>query len=203
MRSIPAWAGKPPRDRRRLLIRWVHPRVGGETAFGLRTATPHGGPSPRGRGNRVRAAHGDSPRGSIPAWAGKPRSGPCASATSPSGVHPRVGGETAGRTHPNLLRPISGPSPRGRGNRKRHIRSVDLRRSIPAWAGKPRAGSAGLLRCRVHPRVGGETLSFSCLPPCRQGPSPRGRGNRPRRPDPTGHEGSIPAWAGKPLMTPK
>ena len=72
-------------------------------------------------------------------------------------------------------------------------------RSIPAWAGKPswRCGSGAA--CGVHPRVGGETrrqmraLSDGC------GPSPRGRGNQIREAVPEGVEGSIPAWAGKPV----
>ena len=70
--------------------------------------------------------------------------------------------------------------------------------SIPAWAGKPPAGSRLDRGNGVYPRVGGETavMSPATIPP--RGLSPRGRGNRdwPQVPDVL--EGSIPAWAGKP-----
>ena len=185
-RSIPAWAGKP--------VRTGHAAI-------------CGGPSPRGRGNLVTA-------GGLTAYE-DPRSGKRARALH--GVHPRVGGET-GRTatfaagirrgvHPRVggetsatryrLRARSGPSPRGRGNR-RSPRSEDLAMS-------------------VHPRVGGETRAGRCPVRTARGPSPRGRGNRYRAaprgfmgPSPRGrgnHKGeqgisaivgSIPAWAGKP-----
>ena len=151
-RSIPAWAGKPagcgwPRPMPR-----VHPRVGGETLHQLPIRGLSTGPSPRGRGNLAAPGARGAGRGSIPAWAGKPvGAAPC---ERPSGVHPRVGGETHMLvTYTMCLR---GPSPRGRGNHR--LQRLRRRgRSIPAWAGKP----ALLLRQNLP----------------RWGPSPRGRGN--------------------------
>ena len=112
-RSIPAWAGKPVQRNRRPVIVRVHPRVGGETAgFAIGARVPRG-PSPRGRGNLERTPVTRPPRGSIPAWAGKPR--PAARSGCPEEVHPRV----------------------GRGNQERGGGGWDGHRSIPAWAGKP------------------------------------------------------------------
>ena len=192
--SIPAWAGKPARPRRTPSCSTVHPRVGGETMNGRLYRPRFFGPSPRGRGNRglTFVAHNDSR--SIPAWAGKPATQ--ASASCSTRVHPRVGGETtalsvgAGATF--------GPSPRGRGNRRRGGRCRGASRSIPAWAGKPTTFRSLIPAFRVHPRVGGETVYHRPFKRSGRGPSPRGRGNRaplhPRRP----LSRSIPAWAGKP-----
>ena len=55
IRSIPAWAGKPPQHgpvRQRFK---VHPRVGGETGAPTPPTWSGGGPSPRGRGNPLQA----------------------------------------------------------------------------------------------------------------------------------------------------
>ena len=91
--SIPAWAGKPIFARCLGARTAVHPRVGGETILGVRQNRLAAGPSPRGRGNRVGIMCALPRLGSIPAWAGKPTTGP---KTPRSGrVHPRVGGETA------------------------------------------------------------------------------------------------------------
>ena len=152
-RSIPAWAGKPGACRRRTTAPKVYPRVGGETRYVGRRRWSHDGLSPRGRGNRresaVRAAGG----GSIPAWAGKPVE------ALPLGrgqrVYPRVGGETSSADTVRKL--IVGLSPRGRGNRDRVGWRAEDRRSIPAWAGKPRLRQRRAAARRVYPRVGGET----------------------------------------------
>ena len=53
-RSIPAWAGEPPRGKAPIPTRRVYPRVGGGT-LGMWTETDvRQGLSPRGRGNRYR-----------------------------------------------------------------------------------------------------------------------------------------------------
>ena len=132
------------------------------------------GPSPRGRGNRVRPVELHLLAGSIPAWAGKPCS---IRWTRRIGwVHPRVGGET----------PI------------RVDRLAAQEGSIPAWAGKPPGRRQALASVRVHPRVGGETRISSAIHLLRAGPSPRGRGNPVRIATPHHSPRSIPAWAGKP-----
>ena len=213
-RVHPRVGGEPPDDRRGAPDRPVHPRVGGETVFRPYPTVFGTGPSPRGRGNLLRRAGRRVLQGSIPAWAGKPKSDrgysdsngsipawagkplSCGPRGRAFGVHPRVGGETE---HAGLrCRAQPGPSPRGRGNLVMLPIEVLGYRSIPAWAGKPRRVDRGPRGRGVHPRVGGETpstiLRFTSL----GGPSPRGRGNLwvgvSHRPSP----GSIPAWAGKP-----
>ena len=110
--SIPAWAGKPPRRMAGAPPPKVYPRVGGETSAVGIISDGQSGLSPRGRGNRRRQIMPMLSSGSIPAWAGKPRASPCASADL--GVYPRVGGETAMASSGPAAN--SGLSPRGRGN---------------------------------------------------------------------------------------
>ena len=131
--SIPAWAGKPGRADKPVRLRWVYPRVGGETWEQIPGETPKQGLSPRGRGNLGNVHATPLLVGSIPAWAGKPRAPgiPCGMRR----VYPRVGGETV----VDVMEPFreGGLSPRGRGN-LRNIHRIALEiRSIPAWAGKP------------------------------------------------------------------
>ena len=192
--SIPAWAGKPrPFRRWRQSIR-VHPRVGGETRRVLRMRLSREGPSPRGRGNRVGDTDVPPYIRSIPAWAGKPRQG--LSCRARGQVHPRVGGETPRLAESGEIG--RGPSPRGRGNPSRY-ETEDIRSgSIPAWAGKPTPPQPVAPRGMVHPRVGGETTVTAPVLVKLEGPSPRGRGNQELFREMNVHEGSIPAWAGKP-----
>ena len=246
--SIPAWAGKPAENFFQRYEGKVHPRVGGETEnpalggssspYGVRGVHPrvggetrlpssdHGGfkrsgrgPSPRGRGNRaVEAGTAVLVRGSIPAWAGKPRRRTAQG--SRAQVHPRVGGETA--ICASSSSSSCGPSPRGRGNRrKRDARAISQGLSprgrgnprcrahgarccgsIPAWAGKPEHTHSTQAHTQVHPRVGGETHRSADPSQLSRGPSPRGRGNLGTRIDITSDAGSIPAWAGKPPAQP-
>ena len=107
-----------------------------------------------------------------------------------------MGGET---DLPGLIASVqSGPSPRGRGNRRAARSGALVSRAIPAWAGKPWPGLAWHGWRSGHPRVGGETYILRhCWHLC-WGPSPRGRGNPVQgRWQPVQH-GAIPAWAGKP-----
>ena len=70
--AIPAWAGKPAGAVPHCRAQAGHPRVGGETSGGASNSSIFQGPSPRGRGNRMRTKKiGILPR-AIPAWAGKP-----------------------------------------------------------------------------------------------------------------------------------
>ena len=172
------------------------------------------GPSPRGRGNPTTNRPASAIRRSIPAWAGKPRASD--RRTACVAVHPRVGGET--RFGGQCPKCMTGPSPRGRGNRQPHIQAHPGGRSIPAWAGKPRAKGkkvdavpvhprvGGETRYEVddktgqgvHPRVGGETALSTVIDSHVEGPSPRGRGNLEVDHELVSLDGSIPAWAGKP-----
>ena len=96
------------------------------------------------------------------------------------------------------LRDGRGLSPRGRGNR-RHVSVPHFYiRSIPAWAGEPFWGVAALALLKVYPRVGGGTTSRLSIACCRNGLSPRGRGNLVQKVLAGDSARSIPAWAGEP-----
>ena len=178
-------------------IREVYPRVCGETGGALPSDDLQQGLSPRVRGNRPWSSRPLLRWRSIPACAGKPPvSGGGASALA---VYPRVCGETVESRH--SVSPLSGLSPRVRGNHRTSRRSVPEGRSIPACAGKPSACAAKRVVGKVYPRVCGETGEPMLSAGTTKGLSPRVRGN-PR----TGRRrrraaGSIPACAGKPSAT--
>ena len=197
-RSIPAWAGEPFVPAGRYLLYRVYPRVGGGTFRKLAHLIPGDGLSPRGRGNQP----GDSSRskagGSIPAWAGEPRSNE--GRTQSESVYPRVGGGTPA---PLPIPPIgTGLSPRGRGNPGEWVGASVDPGSIPAWAGEPAPIAPGAGRQRVYPRVGGGTRWIPSSGMVPWGLSPRGRGNRCARKAWRVIDRSIPAWAGEPLSWP-
>ena len=152
------------------------------------------GLSPRGRGNRRIGGRQDGSVGSIPAWAGKPRSALCRSCRPP--VYPRVGGETWAPS--SIHRRCRGLSPRGRGNQRQPDGTYKRLRSIPAWAGKPVSTRWTCRVFEVYPRVGGETSGTTAPTSRPMGLSPRGRGNHHLEIRVMASFGSIPAWAGKP-----
>ena len=151
-RSIPAWAGNPPRRSIRRCRSGVYPRVGGEPSYSLSGTGSPNGLSPRGRGTPDRISFPPAYTRSIPAWAGNP---PRHRSRAIRGmVYPRVGGEP---TSPRrLYQTCSGLSPRGRGTRQPDAAHHRERRSIPAWAGNPQRPAAGPRPSQVYPRVGGE-----------------------------------------------
>ena len=172
----------------------VHPRVGGGAPRSRRSPRSPRGPSPRGRGSRRYPGAGCLGDGSIPAWAGEPRS------TSPAArrcrVHPRVGG---GATEVALVsEQHRGPSPRGRGSRAEARSATSTTGSIPAWAGEPSPTPSWGSSCKVHPRVGGGAIYSKSRQPSQYGPSPRGRGSHALVRDVRDATRSIPAWAGEP-----
>ena len=134
--SIPACAGKPPFESRRCSAEGVHPRVCGEASMAAVPSVAVRGPSPRVRGSPARTSARDSRTGSIPACAGKPFSATGWPRTFR--VHPRVCGEAIGVRV--VATAYTGPSPRVRGSRTKSPRASCCPRSIPACAGKPRAG---------------------------------------------------------------
>ena len=112
--------------------------------------------------------------GSIPAWAGEPKS--VGQFPSFKTVYPRVGGGTFSRALFFSL--FMGLSPRGRGNPGSRMLRETLSRSIPAWAGEPWRDNRAAGKAAVYPRVGGGTGA---------------------RQSTGAAEGSIPAWAGEPM----
>ena len=151
---IPAWAGKTVPPVTLPGYQGAHPRVGGENWFHARVSQALRGSSPRGRGKPSVRLRKCTPRGLIPAWAGKTRLGTLT--TSRSRAHPRVGGENSRASVGTLLG--TGSSPRGRGKRSRAWSPPPTPGLIPAWAGKTTRGQACTWRERAHPRVGGENM---------------------------------------------
>ena len=133
LRSIPACAGEPVRERAVAIPVEVYPRVCGGTGFDGRLPPRPQGLSPRVRGNpygyRARRAR----EGSIPACAGEPDRG--ASAPGPDWVYPRVCGGTFIASP--RLGARRGLSPRVRGNPRGRREDRRDPGSIPACAGEP------------------------------------------------------------------
>ena len=153
------------------------------------------GLSPRVRGNQLQQAHRRPHRRSIPACAGEPHASHVTIAVSR--VYPRVCGGT--KTAPEILPPMSGLSPRVRGNRRLCGQRGETDRSIPACAGEPLGVDAGLGDEQVYPRVCGGTAAPIDAPKSAQGLSPRVRGNQLMVASATAAGRSIPACAGEPV----
>ena len=96
--------------------------------------------------------------------------------------------------------PVSGLSPRVRGNRHWHLFSLRRHRSIPACAGEPKAQVPSGSGVTVYPRVCGGTTVGDLVAVATEGLSPRVRGNLGAWPDGDGRRGSIPACAGEPPL---
>ena len=192
--SIPACAGEPVISSLRLTPNRVYPRVCGGTVGQYPVIHPHGGLSPRVRGNLRATEWRKLCRGSIPACAGEPTN--ARGHTQKVAVYPRVCGGTVWLTAATLA--TLGLSPRVRGNQGHHQHHAPELRSIPACAGEPNPCRQSLQPDRVYPRVcGGTTMGASCSrrPP---GLSPRVRGNLDAGLGVVGVPGSIPACAGEP-----
>ena len=192
--SIPACAGEPGWSCRRWCRGRVYPRVCGGTPGAVGHQSPRMGLSPRVRGNRRPRFCSASTGRSIPACAGEPAMAVIRS--SWARVYPRVCGGTA-----RALRRVAsywGLSPRVRGNpgQERYVRKPSG--SIPACAGEPNPTSSRIIKRRVYPRVCGGTQRRRGNAGCRQGLSPRVRGNRCAGRDGEPPSGSIPACAGEP-----
>ena len=173
--------------------------MGGATSVFLVILRVPLGLSPRGRGNRAKRPSRVGGGGSIPAWAGQPRSS--TDSGIGFGVYPRVGGATSDVRHTNL--DLTGLSPRGRGNPLTGVPHRIARGSIPAWAGQPSVVLPADMPGSVYPRVGGATYAYTVLADLAAGLSPRGRGNPVCRVSPGLVSGSIPAWAGQPSSVPR
>ncbi len=168
--------------------------MGGGTSRPSAGSRSRWGLSPRGRGNLGRLECHHIRGRSIPAWAGEPRA-LWPDARRPA-VYPRVGGGTSAPS--SWMTTTRGLSPRGRGNRPADRDYPPGQRSIPAWAGEPYQVPPLNGPKAVYPRVGGGTRPAADHRDWQRGLSPRGRGNRRRRPRRSGRHRSIPAWAGEP-----
>ena len=146
------------------------------------------------RGNLERVEHAVRVGGSIPAYAGEPRT--CHRRMRRTTVYPRVCGGTPYLTV--TARKQSGLSPRMRGNRQSVHGTIGFRRSIPAYAGEPILPHGAVWRAGVYPRVCGGTGVGVVLSSSRPGLSPRMRGNPGRPACAALCSGSIPAYAGEP-----
>ena len=151
-RLIPARAGKTSHFVHVGVFRGAHPRAGGENWARRQSASSRSGSSPRGRGKHGRPAVQHRAPGLIPARAGKTTRGgeaPCRCA-----AHPRAGGENGLRCSQKAS--SVGSSPRGRGKRLVENGAGQLRRLIPARAGKTTTRPCLTRSLTAHPRAGGE-----------------------------------------------
>ncbi len=155
------------------------------------------GPSPRRRGNHDRTRRRHDGAGPIPAQAGEPP----LNAPQPSvpAAHPRAGGGTPDVAP--LMRRLTGPSPRRRGNLEAPLDVGKRAGPIPAQAGEPAPATARWTAIPAHPRAGGGTFCPADSYPSRDGPSPRRRGNLSVRAQLRDARGPIPAQAGEPVWT--
>ena len=132
--------------------------------------------------------------GSIPACAGEPRRP--ASRPSRRRVYPRVCGGTRRRQYNSS--PLSGLSPRVRGNLDADHREEERPWSIPACAGEPPWRYARRRSQAVYPRVCGGTQIEQTAGASSSGLSPRVRGNLSGIRLLLVLDRSIPACAGEP-----
>ena len=138
----PRLPGEPLGDEVRQVSGKVYPRACGGTLFQCCSRLPRPGLSPRLRGNpRHLRLFVDYDR-SIPAPAGEPYVEQGLSAVDK--VYPRACGGT--RPLFDVKKEVFGLSPRLRGNHDRSAYSGRQTGSIPAPAGEPPPGSAGLSR---------------------------------------------------------
>ena len=152
------------------------------------------GLSPRWRGNQTNITRPSGRVRSIPALAGQPT--PTVFSVTSKWVYPRAGGATNGsRRGPT---PLTGLSPRWRGNLAHFNVAGNYERSIPALAGQPGRFDNGTEKCRVYPRAGGATYRRGEPTDSAMGLSPRWRGNPGNSPDQQTPSRSIPALAGQP-----
>ena len=180
-----------------LLLRSI-PASAGQPGFGSVLTGWGDGLSPRVRGNRNRRYVPVKDFRSIPASAGQPMS--LDNTIKESQVYPRECGATVFQQTPKC--PVSGLSPRVRGNRPPPLPAPACPRSIPASAGQPLARSTSRRSEAVYPRECGATVRTRRPPTFTPGLSPRVRGNLSMARLLAQSAGSIPASAGQPPIIP-
>ena len=152
LRFIPASAGNTSSGLSSASIFTVHPRVCGEHLRRRNTMTGRFGSSPRLRGTRGLARHGEQKNRFIPASAGNTAA--YLTAIIACSVHPRVCGEHIGQRLEHEA--AVGSSPRLRGTPQLFLQCIPQRRFIPASAGNTVCSEVFVLHSSVHPRVCGE-----------------------------------------------
>ncbi len=192
--SIPAHAGEPQANRRRIGDRRVDPRPRGGAPRPHAVTPSASGRSPPTRGSRALSDSIRDWRGSIPAHAGEPDGArPLARGV---GVDPRPRGGAS--LHAANSAHLEGRSPPTRGSQRRACALGAVEGSIPAHAGEPTSTSAGRRRRRVDPRPRGGAHLRQWFSLADGGRSPPTRGSlNPTLAKPA-RRGSIPAHAGEP-----
>ncbi len=193
-RSIPACTGEPSPMQSHPGAAGVYPRVYGGTGQWTRLRKEENGLSPRVRGNRGLGLESLNSLRSIPACTGEPDHR--ANRACIRKVYPRVYGGT--RIRQWSYAPLSGLSPRVRGNHQSNIDLITQVRSIPACTGEPETGLVIWMPRAVYPRVYGGTPWTHNRIWDFYGLSPRVRGNPTSAGDGLGTYGSIPACTGEP-----
>ena len=194
LRSIPACAGEPSPRETGPPYSTVYPRVCGGTPRAGPALIATGGLSPRVRGNQHGVMAAAKAIGSIPACAGEPSRSSWRGVMP--GVYPRVCGGT--KNIARLSMPVSGLSPRVRGNLGQIQPGRADPGSIPACAGEPSRSERAWELAEVYPRVCGGTDVRNAAGDELPGLSPRVRGNRQHLIHDGRIRGSIPACAGEP-----
>ena len=191
---IPACAGQPWVGTPGGGQLWAYPRVCGATLICCSVTAGSSGLSPRVRGNLVQEAALVLRHGPIPACAGQP----ACNAPGPrqDRAYPRVCGAT-GNAAANGA-PLSGLSPRVRGNLINKMNILGCTGPIPACAGQPKSFAFFFEKATAYPRVCGATPFCCDGRQSEPGLSPRVRGNRRCRGVLQGRAGPIPACAGQP-----
>ena len=189
---IPACAGSTRPRLRAVAFFRDHPRLCGEHAFGLWSASRVSGSSPLVRGAPMPLIFANRRNGIIPACAGSTFLSE--SFSPPMRDHPRLCGEHTITTEPVTTGTGSSPLVRGAPLRARQ----DLMDAgiIPACAGSTLQSEAYLLMSRDHPRLCGEHWSKRCRRWRRRGSSPLVRGAREQEVLDLRGRGIIPACAG-------
>ena len=190
---IPAQAGRTRCGRRTPSAEWGHPRAGGADLGARVRYVARAGSSPRRRGGPPSSRHGRCPIGVIPAQAGRTRFWRRGSGSGWG--HPRAGGAD-GYRGPGVTT-IMGSSPRRRGGPRRGRLLTELRRVIPAQAGRTSRTCAGQLRGWGHPRAGGADSAIVQAAFWLVGSSPRRRGGLSKLAPALAGIGVIPAQAGR------
>ena len=157
------------------------------------------GTSPRVRGNHNTISYEIRTSRYIPTRAGQPRPG--RRPVGIPGVHPHACGATEQLLYRN--HPLLGTSPRVRGNLPFLTMHSSILRYIPTRAGQPHRRRRTKNNRRVHPHACGATFKYKLRTSCRNGTSPRVRGNPIQLPLVTPAGGYIPTRAGQPGEVPR